>query len=50
MTVKDSAEEADIGNIMESPLHRQTNKLRFDLTDMGCQKRLLYRDNNQMRS
>ncbi|KAL6055048.1 hypothetical protein STEG23_035291 [Scotinomys teguina] len=29
MTVNDSAEEADIGNIMESPLHGENNKLSY---------------------
>lgn len=40
-----SAEEAGIRNIMQRPLHSQSKKLRFDLRDMGCPDRVLYKDN-----
>lgn len=40
-----SAEEAGIGSIMQRPLHSQSKKLRFDLKDMGCPGRVLYKDN-----
>lgn len=40
-----SAEEAGIGSIMHWLLHSQSKKLRFDLKDLGCPDRVLYKDN-----
>ena len=49
--VNDLAEVSDIGEIMQSPLHRQSKKLKFDLRILRYQKEaFIQKQDSQMRS